>query len=292
MRIYLFLPLFLTLFSEVVVAQQEILWLTDDNTDEKIKYFNNPIPSSTAEDTVGLLMRALPEYNLTMQFAQKPRMDRLLRKLPNVCVANRIKTPQRLKEQLFSLPINIYLNLHLYFKKYDGFQTLPAKILDKNNHLISLDKLFIANHKHLLGVDKARSFGFHLDKQIEKIDPHNLVVRSGGKSSHSLIHMLFKNRIDYLIDYPSEIKEALANFPEELNLGSVEIAASPDYIVGYVSCSKSELGIKIINDINMALIKIYKTKEFYQAHARYITKIDLPFFNRAFKKVFQHNNRL
>lgn len=288
-KLYFICSLFI-LFINNAAAQQEILWLTDDRTDAKIKYFVNPIPSSTAEDTVGLLMRALPAYNLKLEFAQGPRITRLLKKLPNVCAPNKIKTPQRLQDALFSLPINLFLNLHLYYKKHHDFQHPPTEALDKNNHLISLEKLFSANHEHYLGIDKGRSFGLHLDKQIKNIDSHNLVIRSGGKRSLSLIQMLAKNRIDYLIDYPTTIKEGLVSLSEKVELESVEISGSPDYIIGYVACSKGPLGEAVIADINSALRKLHQTDEFYQAHARYIDDTDLSSFNRAYKQVFQKNS--
>jgi len=67
----------------------------------------------------------------------------------------------------------------------------------------------------------------------------------------------------------------------------VKIAGSPNYIIGYVACSKGAIGEQTIKDVNTALQKLYRSVDFYQAHTRYLDKRDIADFNRAYRETFQ-----
>ncbi len=210
-----------------------------------------------------------------------------MQKIPNSCAINRIKTSKRLENNLYSLPINLYLELRLYAKRNKNKPPFPQSVLNNKSELSSLAQLFTLKPNHILGVDQGRSFGAFLDKQINELNEHNLVVRSGGIRSLSVAYMLFKNRVDYVIDYPSEMKLALDEFAGKITLDSVKVTTGNNYIVGYIACSKSDFGQQTIEDINKELLKLYKTPDFYQAHARYLDKADIAEFNLAYEQVFQ-----
>ena len=76
---------------------------------------------STLTYITRLLMKSLPQYQFSTEFAESLSITRLLKKLLNSCAPNWIKTPERQKDNLYSLPLNIYLGLRLYYKKGKGF---------------------------------------------------------------------------------------------------------------------------------------------------------------------------
>jgi uncharacterized protein (TIGR02285 family) len=266
--------------------QAEIYWLTDDVYDAEKLFRPTSEKLSVGDDTVRLLMAGLPQYSFKHKFAHSPSIDRLLNRIPNSCAPNRLKTPDRLEKYLYSLPVNLYLDLHLYYKKNDIVPTILPSMLNKQGQLINLSSLFKHNHDFLLGVDEGRSFGLLLDTQIENLDEHNLVIRGGGRRSVSIAKMLFRDRINYVIDYPTSIKETLNAFPNDIKLASLEIAGMPDYITGHIACSNNEFGKKVIADINKVLSKLYKTTDFYQAHSNYIDQSNLAEFEKAYEKEF------
>ncbi len=278
--------LYLIIASKTTPANNEIHWFTDDRQDNKILLKPSSVSISTSTDTVRLLMEALPNYHFDIQFAQNPSISRLLKKLPASCAPNRLKTPKRLKDNLYSLPLNIYLGLHLYYKITADFKGPPEHVIDENNHLISLNSLFTGKKNYTLGIDEGRSFGEFLDEQIANLDYHNLVVRTGGKRSKSLAHMLLKGRVDYLIDYPTEINKVIESSPSKVNLGSIKIYGNPDFVVGYVACNKSKFGEEVIKNINKALKNLYLTPQFYHAHTRYLDKADIDSFNKIYQQVY------
>lgn len=238
-------------------------------------------------DTTRLLLASLPQYQFNLEFAQSPSIARLLKKLPNSCAPNRIKTPERLKDNIYSSPLNIALNLRLYYKKREASSILPKNALDNNKRLKSLAALFTGKSTYTLGIDEGRSLGGFLDKQIATLEQHNLIIRSGGEATTSLVKMLLKERIDYIVDYPVSVNKALKHLPTALPLASVEIAGSPGYIVGYVACHKGPLGQQVIKDINQSLQKLYLSYPFYQAHTRYLASNDVVNFNQAYQAVFK-----
>ena len=276
----------LIIAGKTTSASDKIHWFTDDRQDRKILLQPSSEPISTPTDTVRLLMEALPNHHFDIQFAQNPSISRLLKKLPTSCAPNRLKTPKRLKDNLYSLPLNIYLGLHLYYNITADFKGPPKHVIDENNHLISLDSLFVGKKSYTLGIDEGRSFGEFLDEQIANLDYHNLVIRAGGKRSTSLVHMLIKGRVDYIIDYPTEINKVIKNYPNTVKLGSLEVYGNPDFVVGYVACNKSKFGEEVIKNINKALKKLYLTPEFYHAHTRYLDEADIDSFNKIYQQVY------
>ena len=279
--------LFFCCYCPTSIARDKIYWFSYDEKNSSLLNQATSVPTSTVIDTTRLLMKSLPQYQFSVEFAQSPSIARLLKKLPNSCSPNRVKTPERLRDNIFSLPLNIALDLRLYYKENSIASALPQSALNKDQQLISLASLFISNSTDTLGIDRGRSLGVFLDKQIASLDEHNLVIRSGGESTTSLVKMLLKNRIDYIIDYPISVNEALKNSVTTTTLDSLEIAGSPGYIIGYVACNKGPLGQKIIADINKSLQNLYLSYSFYQAHTRYLDNNDLVNFNQAYQAVFQ-----
>jgi len=284
--IIIFTTLFTCCFCTNSHAENTIHWLNDSVKDSAQQAQTTNVHLSTLADTSNLLMKSLPQYQFNTEYTQSQSIERLLKKLPNSCAPNRIKTPARLKDNIYSLPLNIYLGLQLYYKKGTDSSILPTSALDTNKHLKSLASLFTGKATHTLGINEGRSFGVFLDAQITTLEKHNLVIRSGVESTSSLVKMLLKDRIDYTIEYPVNVHRVQKEMKTNIALESVEIAGAPSYIVGYVACSKGAVGEGIVSDINTALQALYHSDEFYLAHTRYLDKGDIANFNRAYQETF------
>jgi len=281
-----FTALFSYFFCPDSRAEKIIHWLNDSVNDSAQQSQISNEHLSTLADTSNLLMKSLPQYQFTTQFVQSQRIARLLKKLPSSCAPNRIKTPERLADNLYSLPLNIYLSLQLYYKKERESLILPTSAVNNNKRLKSLSALFTGKEMLTLGVNEGRSFGIFLDAQIADLETHNLVIRSGIESTRSLVKMLLKDRIDYTIEYPVNVHKVLKATQNKTSLSSIKIAGAPNYIVGYVACSKGAIGEQTIKDVNSALQKLYHSVDFYQAHTRYLDKRDIADFNLAYQETF------
>ncbi|WP_448548513.1 hypothetical protein [Thalassotalea fusca] len=257
---------------------QEIVWFTDDQADLHDLLRDNPVSIST--DTNNLVLKVLPQYQINFQYAPIPRITNQLINLENACVGNRIKTEERVKDNLFSLPLNFYPSYRLYYLKNNI--SLPPELFNDKNQLISLAHLFEILPNTVLAVEKGRSFGPTLDEIIPNLPENNVFVRPGNDGYSAISKLLFIGRVDFIIGFPTEMKERIKKATIEQEIQSVEIANIDNYIVGHIACSKSPIGEKFIHDVDNILKRAYQSDEYINAHLRYLDKVD----HQAFRDYF------
>jgi len=257
---------------------QEIVWFTDDKADLHDLLHDKPISIGT--DTINLVHKNLSQYQISFQYAPIPRITNQLINIDNACVGNRIKTEERVKDNLFSLPLNFYPSYRLYYLKSNI--SLPPELFNDKKQLLSLPHLFDALPNTVLAVEKGRSFGPTLDKIIPNLPENNVFVRPGNDGYSAISKLMFIGRVDFIIAFPTEMKERIKNAGIEQEIQSVEIANIDSYIVGHIACSKSPAGEKFIHDVDVILKRIYQTEDYINAHLRYLDEVDHQAFNDYF----------
>ncbi|MEW6990019.1 hypothetical protein AADZ91_04950 [Colwelliaceae bacterium 6441] len=183
---YLFFFLFYPVLLGTALAKTEIVWMTDDKRDLQELLLERH--NSIGLDTINLVLNNLQAYKIELQYASLSRIDRELQTKKNACVGNRLKTSERLKDNLFSLPVNIHPSLRLYYLK-DNIR-LPKSILNSQQQLISLNALFEHFPDKIIGKEKNRSFGPLIDKQLSTID-HSNIANHVGVNRYNAISRLF-----------------------------------------------------------------------------------------------------
>lgn len=284
----LLIVLFTIVNSSHSKAKESLIWLTDDKKD--LVDLHSPDNISIGTDTTKLVLSALTDYDIDFQLVQLPRAKVLMKSMDNLCMSNRVKTKQRMQDNIFSLPVNVFPSLRLYYlADNDKIFTKAslASLLNEQGELISLAHIFEHHPEALLAITKGRSFGEIVDKQIQQIPKGNLLNRAGDGRYQAMMHMLFKGRIDFIIDFPVEMKRELDAFDKPIALTSLAIANTPDYIVGHIACSKSDLGKRVVRLINTRLLALYQDTEFFYAHSRYLADTDLINFAQYYKDVFK-----
>lgn len=276
---------FFTFFFTYAVhaQQQEIIWLTDDNRD--LSYLLLDDKTSIGLDTINLVLKNLSNFQIDFQYASLARINRQLKSQENTCVGNRLKTKQREEDNLFSLPINIHPNVKLYYLK-DNVK-LPQEVIDEYGQLTSLPALFNKLPKKVFGQAKERSFGEFIDQQLAELAVKNIAISHGNDRYNAISRLFFKRHIDFIIDYPSQLKGKILQYHESKNIASIEISNAPNYLVSYIACTKSPIGEQFINQVNLAVKALYHTAEYYQAHIDYLPKTDHDAFKRFYLKTFQ-----
>jgi len=280
------------LFSFICQANKEkeqLIWLTDDRKD--LVDLNSPNKQvSIGTDTTNLVLQALTDYDINVQLVQIPRASMLMKVMDNVCISNRVKTKARLKDNIFSLPVNIFPSLRLYYmpaQKSVLEQGIDKRLFTEAGELKSLASLFDVYPEAILATTKGRSFGEIIDEQMKQVPERNKMTRAGDGRYHAFIQMLLKGRIDFIIHFPVEIRQELTLPAEKYELSSLSLANISEYIVGHIACSDSDMGRKVIATVNARLKQLYLDRVFYQAHRRYLPESDLNNFSRYYKEVFQ-----
>ncbi len=267
-------------------AKPEMTWITDRQSD--ISVFLKKQPTYIGMETLNLLANSIKNYQIKLTYAPLARVDYLLQNKQNICATNRIKNTERETFGLFSLPLNLYPGLRLYYVENDNVTAnkIPEHLLNKQNQVISLSALFNALPAKKLGLYQSRSYGEGLDKDIASLPQKNIYIRAGDNHVKATVHMLMQNRIDFLIEFPTEFNTASNQLKESINFKSIEIANSPRFILGHLACNKTEKSKLFINEINKLLLALYQTDDFYQAHIKYLDHSDIDKFRQYYQEVF------
>ncbi|RHW77182.1 transporter substrate-binding domain-containing protein [Colwellia sp. RSH04] len=278
----LFFLLVLFTVNSFADDRQTIIWLSD--SENYVKNFRQANADNIDSDTNNLLLTQINNYKIELEYTPLARIEKLMKSGENYCIANRLKTKERLKNNLFSLPLNLYLGLRVYSKK-----KLAQKYLNINGELTSITDLLTERENKWLLVSKGRSYSDLLDQQITQVDKRFIYVLSKQSYAEAAFDMLAKERVDYIIEYPAEVALMSKKRSKPLPLYSVSVTDSEKYVIGYLACNKSAIGKQFIDNINQVLTGVYQQKGFYLAHVNHLNKSDLIIFNYYFNQVFSTN---
>ncbi len=234
--------------------------------------------------TEHLVLSQLKNYNIKLKYTSVKRLNTEIKNSTNTCAANKIKTKERSQYSVFSTPQNIYLS-HKLYRLAQG-SPLPSEVFNKQGEIISLDTLFQYLPNLVIGIGDDVSYGEYLDSEVNKLDSANIYNRGGGKRVFALNEMLFRKRVDFILFYPSEINLIA---PKSQHVESYTIAGTLPYVLGYFACSNSELGKKVIANINKTLANAYQTEDFYKAYKKWLIPSDFNKLNEYFIKEFGNN---
>ncbi|BBN83930.1 hypothetical protein PA25_39150 [Pseudoalteromonas sp. A25] len=238
----------------------------EDESDLRVLRKEIP-PSSIGNNTNLLVMSFLNKGDVTLvPSSYKRALKAMQTKEQSVCVQNRIKTPKRFDNYLFSLPINIYLSHRLY--QHIQSPPLSAELLNQVGEVRSLVNIFDKYKNAVIVLSPSMSYGNYLDMQINKIPESNKVLRDGTNHYDMTFQMFRHRRADFYLGYPAAIFRHLQKSPSELRV--YDIAGAPKYIVGHWMCNDTQQSRAFLKKLDQALRKAYQTAEFYHAHLRWL----------------------
>ena len=246
--------------------KEKIIWLVEDKLENIDLLTKNSAETSTASYIENLIIQKLTLYNVKIERVTAPRITRILHTKDNVCVANRAETPERKQYSLFSDPQSFYLTHKLY--RFNQTSALPSQLLNSKGEIKDLANVFKVLPAKTIGLAQDVSFGNFLDQQIKKIKPANIYYRGGNQRVVALSSMLYKSRVDFVLALPVDLTP---NEAQKQLIEQYTIAGAPPYLIAHFNCSKSQLGQRVINDINKILANVYQTKDYYQAHKKWFS---------------------
>jgi len=284
MKSLFLLSIFFLYNSAVANSLTKVTWITDGKVN--LENFQKSHSVNTSIDTINLLANAIQRYQISLEYSPLSRMNKLLDTRDNICVINRVKTSHREKFATFSLPVNLYLGLRLYYieNETSDTQKIPKTLLNNKGQLTSLKQLFKLRPLQKLALGKGRSYGETLDEEIRNLNPQNLYIRAGENRSTAMINMLSQGRINFLIESPIVMNNLNNILKKSITFKSIAIAKTPRFFIGYLACDKGSQ--TFIDDINLLLLNLYKTDEFYQAHTKYLDQSDFEKFSQYYQEVF------
>ncbi len=237
-----------------------------------------------ADLTLQLLIEALPEYEHVKLEANYKRSLNEMSIHHDRCHTALLKTPDRKKDVIFSDPVYLLAANKLF---------VDSKNVEKISHYLNkhrkvdLERL-LAEESFILGVSSGAKYGEAIDGILQLTSSRdNLVYRSAIDHYSGLSAMLTKKqRLDGFLGLPVE-NVFFRNPNQKLRreLTSFYVKGSDEYLVGYIGCSNSAYGKKLIEKINKVVLveRTKKIKDFYQ---RWLLPKDKVVHDALLKKAF------
>ncbi|CAN2046443.1 TIGR02285 family protein [Candidatus Magnetomoraceae bacterium gMMP-13] len=233
-----------------------------------------------------ILQKNLTDYTHDKMLANIARMYHEFKEEKKVCNTAFFKTPEREKFMYFSIP--------------STFTLPPAIIIKKTNvnlfgNLKTVGLEDILKTKLKLGISRDRSYGKYIDAVLEKYKKQrNVFVHSGKDVFASLLNMLLKNRLDYILGLPEEVMYRAEKFGIQDKILTIALKENEnvyDSWLGHVACSKNEWGKKFIEKINNILIKQRPTQAYRGAYERWLDENSIENYRRLYDEIFLNINK-
>lgn len=237
---------------------------------DAVAAINRGVSRTITTDTNQLLLQ---KFSRRVVVQERPfaRIDKELAQPGVRCTTDRIKTPQREKQFLFSLPVNFYLGYRLYQRA--DLAPLPAGLLDATGAVRSLPALMQAEPHSRLLVSSHYSLGEYLDNEIKQVAVRQQIPISTTRYYDQFVGVFLAKRAEYAVLFPTAIYEYFhGDLP--MPVRSYPIAGAPQVVAGHLMCNNTAASRQFLRQVDAALLSLYSDQAFIAAHTRYMLPAD------------------
>ena len=195
------------------------------------------------------ITRRLTGYQHEIVEASGIRMTEDMQRKPNICNTGLLKTPEREQYLIFSDPI-LWIIPNGAITTRVRYATLKPYLNDRGELKLA-EYLQQANPR--IGTHASRKYGKGIDATIQKYATANTLVAvpSGAYPAARLLKLANQDEYDIVLGYPAELRYLAREAAlKESNFVFLSIVEEPGLIQTYVACSKSDLGQKVIAQVN------------------------------------------
>lgn len=224
----------LGLISVFSVQAQQVLFVSDSS-----EHVKDGKPNDLAYYIVEHLQGKLAQrYQFDYHAVSREREWRLIATQSNVCLFNKLPSAERLS--------------NAYFTQHPIIAFAPNRLIIRKNIDIadglSLSELVMRGL--VIGVEDGRSYGSELDAQIAKLGP--MLHRGEGLNNATrLKQMLNTAKLDGIIEFTAVLAQNNADFNRDYRV--YNLAQSEQPVFGYIACSLSPLGKKLVTEFDAVL---------------------------------------
>lgn len=254
-------------------------------------YFNFPPyvilsgdePTGISIEIQRYLHQGMPEYN--HQRVKSPIVRSMLsvKHGETYCFTGLLKTPVREELLAFSKPCRLSPPLMIVSRK---------GVLDDLKEVggIRLARL-MNNDRFVLGVIKEMSYGTVIDDIIDgNRNENNVATIFASDTINMEISLILNERIDYAIIVPMQAKYETERMGVTDQIEFIPILENLNYFVGYIACTKNELGLEVIKKVNRILREKTPTEEYLNLFTPWINDSMEPEFRKKYKEMMLPNN--
>lgn len=276
-RLLLFVILFLYISSQSFAANPKV-YIHTDNLVDLAGFQSGKLTNSLSLQTNGNVLK-VDGVIINYEYMTPKRSFLLMDEGKDICVVNKIKTPDRLRKYLFSSPVNMFLNRRLYQKSND----VPLKgINGEPIEEVFLPSVFKKRPNSRLLLTDQISYGFEVDEQLKGIPSKNKLVRGGSEYDNGVFEMFFKNRGDFVLFLPQQVY----NQPQIEKTRSYKLSQIKPYELGHLMCADTRVNHEFLTSVNENIKKLVATSQLLTFHLQYLSVNEHKIFEQYFKQEF------
>jgi len=255
----------------------EITWLITDW--RPYQYYEKGEYKGYGIEWQKIIQKELPEYQHKIKVVNFARMNTSFQEKMKVCALGLYKSAKRDSIVYYSIPDALWLSIRLFMRK-ETHQELgsPSKLSFKS---------IVKNKNRSLGLVKGRAYNSTLRKIIDEHQGQkNINTYSHSDTGKGMMAMLIAKRFDYHLEFLIEGKYAAMQVGDKDAVTSVALEELPLSINGVTACSKNEWGIKAIEAINRALLKVIPTEAYRRIFEKWLDPNLIPEYRKDYDAVF------
>lgn len=222
-------------------------------------------PFSTSVDTAQMLMDRLgfeqPILNVPLN-----RSFQVMDNASNVCVINKIETPERRAKYHYSLPLNFFHTQQLF--QLSRLEPVPHTLLDQQGAVVSISEVLQHYRDAAIVLPRNYSYGERIDIDLKGLRDSQVIELSNEVYYARFMQLFVQGRADFALIFPSAIYRHFGdNIPLEVR--RYPIANNPRIVSGHIICPNTDVGQNLIQSINQIIAQLYREPAFLDAHTKY-----------------------
>lgn len=225
--------------------------------------------NSIGTSTMALLYQRHDDLTVPV-FMPQLRIPLEMKNGPPICTFFMLKTKERMKSFLFSMPVNFFSGHRLY---HLGGIDMPVELMTAKTTIKNVSSVLNYYNKTHIGIENGFSYGDHIDNDLNLIPKHQKQLLSSTLPGTLSIKMFFQGRFDWMISYPARIEAYLAG-GASTPVQSFLIEGSPSHKTGHFMCNRHPVSEKFILSINNTLKTLYSQAPYLNAHTDFLPRFE------------------
>jgi len=208
-----------------------------------------------------------PEYRHVIESSSMSRVFGLMKQGELVCEPSLLKTAEREQYVDFSGPVEFVLPHHVVVRS-----DRMGRLASYRDAAGAVDIARLLRDASLTTVrQEKRGYPPVVLDAMKAVAGHKNLIQTSD-DDNGPFHQLASGWVDYIITYPDEVNwyARQLTLPPSVKFVYLPIAGLPEYTVGYVGCTKSAWGKKIVNRVNEVVSSAGKRPPWIDAEAAWL----------------------
>ncbi len=221
-----------------------------------------------ADYMLARVIESLPGNRHKVLDANSKRIFLMLKNKDHIGYPTALKTEERAKSVLFSLPYIITIPNAVITTP--GNKILLKRFTDDRGQFLIAKAL--ANDKIFVGLSAGRAYGGSIDQALVEIPNKTNILFAYNDLFGSALRMLLKGSVHYTIGYPVEAVYHLEKSKSQSQLVIIPVKGMPEYILGSFAFPKTAWGRAMVAHTNQILRRHRNSIGFHKVYERWLDK--------------------